>query len=119
MRWAKAPDETALLLHLIGRWVYLIDALDDMKEDTEKSSYNPYILKYEDHFSQDGLSSSINFVKKSEEPSVRFLLQRMQEEFLKIKGKMVRNSTLVENVIFYGIPKVTSIILNSEHKRGE
>lgn len=119
VRWAKAPNETTLLLHLIGRWVYLIDALDDIKEDAKKFSYNPYILKYEHRFSQDDLLSVIDFVKENEESSIRFLLQRMQEEFLGLKEKMVRNSTLIENVIFYGIPKVTSIILNNECKKGE
>ncbi len=119
MIWAKAPNETTLLLYLIGRWVYLIDALDDMKEDAEKASYNPYVLKYENHFSQGDPSELINFVKKKEEPSMRFLLQRMQEEFFKLKGKMVRNSTLIENVISYGIPKITSIVLSNECKKGE
>ncbi len=118
VKWAKFPNETALLLHLIGRWVYLIDALDDMKEDAKKSSYNPYVSKYKIHFSQDDFLELIDFVKKNEESSIRFLLQRMQEEFSKLEGKIIRNSTLIENVIFYGIPKVTSAILNIEQKKG-
>lgn len=30
--------------YCLGRWIYLIDAVDDMKEDLEQGSYNPYIL---------------------------------------------------------------------------
>lgn len=30
--------------YCLGRWVYLIDAVDDMAEDKRKKQYNPYIL---------------------------------------------------------------------------
>lgn len=30
--------------YCLGRWVYLIDAVDDMADDLKKKSYNPYIL---------------------------------------------------------------------------
>lgn len=29
--------------YLLGRWIYLIDALDDMEEDLEKGNYNPFL----------------------------------------------------------------------------
>lgn len=30
--------------YCLGRWVYLVDAVDDLKEDLEEGRYNPYIL---------------------------------------------------------------------------
>ncbi|MGM9682005.1 MAG: DUF5685 family protein [Eubacteriales bacterium] len=30
----------------IGRWIYIADALDDMKEDSESGNYNPFLLIY-------------------------------------------------------------------------
>lgn len=35
-----------LLLYHLGRWIYLIDARDDLKEDQEKGRYNPVALRY-------------------------------------------------------------------------
>ncbi len=32
--------------YCLGRWVYLMDAVDDMAEDLQKGSYNPYILRH-------------------------------------------------------------------------
>ena len=32
------------MLYHLGRWVYLIDAADDLAEDLEKGRYNPYVL---------------------------------------------------------------------------
>lgn len=34
------------LLYHLGRWVYLIDAADDLKKDAESGNYNPVALRY-------------------------------------------------------------------------
>lgn len=34
------------LLYHLGRWIYLIDAADDLKKDAESGSYNPVALRY-------------------------------------------------------------------------
>ena len=33
-------------LYQLGRWVYLVDAADDLKEDSKSGNYNPLILRY-------------------------------------------------------------------------
>lgn len=33
------------LLYHVGRWIYLIDALDDLEEDRKSGSYNPILLQ--------------------------------------------------------------------------
>lgn len=50
---AAAPERdetrrrvTEQLLYHLGRWVYLIDAADDVKKDAESRSYNPLPLRY-------------------------------------------------------------------------
>ncbi|GEM_PF-1637274 len=111
---AKTIDKiqpAELFLYLIGKWVYLIDALDDISNDIKRKVYNPYFLKYEKFFSEDGLEKFIAFVKKNEEPSMRFLISRVQEEFSSIESEMTKNSQLIKNVVFYGMPKITSKIL--------
>ncbi|MGL5972957.1 MAG: DUF5685 family protein [Oscillospiraceae bacterium] len=32
--------------YFIGRWIYLIDAFDDLDKDIKNNNYNPYIYKY-------------------------------------------------------------------------
>lgn len=44
-----AADETQRRVlerfgYCLGRWVYLIDGVDDLKEDLEQGKYNPYLL---------------------------------------------------------------------------
>ena len=37
---------TQQLLYHLGRWVYLVDAADDLKDDLRSDSYNPLALRY-------------------------------------------------------------------------
>ena len=34
------------LLYHLGRWIYLVDALDDLKKDSRSGNYNPLLLRY-------------------------------------------------------------------------
>ena len=34
------------MLYHLGRWIYLVDALDDLKEDSKSGSYTPLLLRY-------------------------------------------------------------------------
>ncbi|MGN0571823.1 MAG: DUF5685 family protein [Candidatus Fimenecus sp.] len=36
----------ARVAYCVGRWVYLIDAYDDMRADLKNGSYNPFLVKY-------------------------------------------------------------------------
>lgn len=37
---------TAQLLYHLGRWVYLVDAADDLKKDVKSGSYNPLVFRF-------------------------------------------------------------------------
>ena len=37
---------TAQLLYHLGRWVYLVDAADDLKKDVKNGSYNPLVPRF-------------------------------------------------------------------------
>ena len=43
-RGGKAALPT--MLYHIGRWIYLVDAWDDMEEDRAEGNYNPILLRY-------------------------------------------------------------------------
>lgn len=44
------------MLYHIGRWIYLMDAADDLKQDRQSGSYNPLILRYK--LSEDALDEA-------------------------------------------------------------
>lgn len=34
------------LLYHLGRWIYLVDAADDLKKDVKSGSYNPLVYRF-------------------------------------------------------------------------
>lgn len=102
-RSSKNLERSSMMIYLIGRWVYLIDALDDLEKDFKSKNYNPFLLKYKSLL---GGEESFKEIKDKEKASIDFLMVRIQEEFAKIENDMVMNKNLIENVLFYGMPKV-------------
>ncbi len=78
----------------IGRWIYIIDAIDDFEKDVKKGRYNPFETKQD--------------IKKS----LNSLWYNMSEiaaayELLDFK----RNKDIVDNVIYLGIKNKTNTII--------
>ncbi len=110
-------EKTGFFLNLIGRWVYLIDAVDDLGKDLRKKNYNPYIFKHGLNSGED--PDAVKKIREIEKTSVNFLMGRVQEEFLKLEKTMLRNSNLIANVVFYGMPKIASKVLDGRVEKGE
>lgn len=91
----------------IGKWIYTIDAYDDLIEDIKTNSYNPCIYNYgyngENPYEfKDSIKENINFtlVKCMNEASKAF-------ELLEIK----KNKGLLENIIFLGMNYKTKLVI--------
>ena len=41
----KGDSNLKKLLYYVGKWVYYVDAMEDIKEDCEKKRYNPFLRK--------------------------------------------------------------------------
>ena len=42
----QAGDDVLTLCYNLGKWIYLIDALDDVDKDIRKGNYNPFVTCY-------------------------------------------------------------------------
>ncbi|MBO5866533.1 MAG: hypothetical protein J6Q55_00565, partial [Clostridia bacterium] len=42
----KSSDYAETLCYNLGKWIYLIDALDDAKKDLKRGNYNPFVKCY-------------------------------------------------------------------------
>ena len=97
----QSTEHTRRLFYGLGKWIYLIDALDDYEKDKKKKNYNPFALAYQ----------SENKKKLMEEngEEIAFLFQTLfydlRENLAKIKFHF--NRDLTDNVILRGIPLET------------
>lgn len=90
----------------LGRWVYLIDACDDMEKDAMSGSYNVFLRR----FGEAGLPGG----GKREEIAfaLHFSLARAAEDFEKLE--IYRNRGILENILYAGVLQKTNGILQRQ-----
>lgn len=94
------------LLYHLGRWIYLIDALDDLEKDREKGHYNPIAARFpgwneEDKaYLQQGISHSLTLAGAAFQ-----LLPRNQW------------SGVLENILYGGLPGVESMVFSGQWRK--
>ncbi|MGI6065637.1 MAG: DUF5685 family protein [Bacillota bacterium] len=100
----------------LGKWIYLIDAYDDLAEDIKKKKYNPYLYAY----GYQGEESDI--FQKSIKPKVEFLLTYTLSQISRSFELLdvSNNKGILENIIYLGMMKQTESVLNQRScKRNE
>ena len=105
----KFSDGAKNLFYFLGKWIYLIDALDDYEKDVKEGSYNPLYYAY-------GQKPT---VKELFESSGKDLSFAFSDIFASLKNAMENckfyfNHDLIDNIILKGIPSVTLKILKKE-----
>lgn len=96
------------LLYHVGRWIYLIDAWDDMAEDLKNGAYNPLVLRY-----------ALEEVPEPEGPEERALeLTLTHSNNLALSAFRLldetRNNPIIENILWGGLPMVRKLVLAGE-----
>ena len=94
-------EYTRRLCYSIGKWVYLIDALDDYDKDIKKKNYNPFYACFRENCKKDMLE------KNAEE--IDFVFKSVFSENIEcLKNiKFYFNHDLTDNIILRGLPAAT------------
>ena len=102
----KSTEYTQNLTYAIGKWIYLIGALDDYDKDIKKQNFNVFYNVYK--------SSDYLTLIKEHEKDIVFVFStifiQISENYSKIP--MQYNTDLVVNILTRGIPTKTKQILN-------
>ena len=97
----KKTAYTHNLFYTLGKWIYLIDALDDYDKDVKKGAYNPFHLAYGEDCKQAMVAKrreDVDYIFNSLFSDVRENLAKIQFHF---------NRDLVDNVLLRGLPMQT------------
>lgn len=81
------------LLYHLGRWIYLVDARDDLLEDREAGRYNPVALRY-------GAEGNDPALKQTLDHSLDLMGAALQ------LGDFGCRKPILENIIYLGLPLV-------------
>ena len=92
------------LLYHVGRCIYILDAADDLEEDTRQESYNPLRCRLDGGMDAEELRGTLN------------LSQRRAAAALELLDKS-RNTEILENILTLGLPEVFSLVLSGQWKK--
>jgi len=91
----------------LGQWVYLIDALDDYKQDLKSNNFNPFIKS-------DECGNDYEQVKNFAKMLLEGCITGYENAFLLLDLK--NNKYLLENILFEGNPSTYCRIITKERK---
>ena len=90
----------------IGAWIYVADALDDMREDAKKGRYNPLLKLYGGKIPNEDELSLIYDATKN-----KLFAAASAFDLIDIDDEGIKN--ILSNILYIGIPKKTATIIDS------
>jgi len=91
----------------LGKWIYLIDAFDDIEKDIKSKSYNPLLIQYR-YKGQD-----IGTFKAGISNDVRVnLLQALSQATGSVELLNLRNKGIIDNILYEGLYGKTEKVLS-------
>lgn len=107
----NTTHEVGMVFYCLGKWVYLIDALDDYDEDVEKERYNPWYAYF------GGIKDKETLIKekKSEILSIfNNVIDLLIENYDTLQ--MPIQEGVLTNTFYYGLKVQTNRILQGDKK---
>lgn len=98
------------LLYHVGRYLYLVDALEDLPKDRKNNNYNPLSYRYSlvgDQLSQEDRAGLINTIEASID---------MAASALELLSELP-NRKILENIIYDGLPAVLKSVSNGSFRK--
>ncbi len=92
----------------LGRWIYILDAYNDLDEDVKRASYNPILLQF-NYRDNEEIDDFKNRVATNIEFSLTMSLEAIAKGFEVINIK--KNKEILENIIYMGTRHKMDLIL--------
>lgn len=107
--------------YLLGRFIYITDALDDLNDDYKEGSYNPLLITFKisnngKNISEEKLSEIHSFT----DDSINFTLGELADVYVKLDFKLYKD--ILDNIVYLGLKNVYSSVKNKtfdKNKREE
>lgn len=91
----------------LGKWIYLLDAYDDLEKDIRDKSYNPLIYQYQ--YKDQDINEFRLQIRERVEFNLMYSLNQISKAFELLEIKI--NKGIIENIIYMGMRRKTENIL--------
>lgn len=93
----------------LGKWIYILDAFDDIEKDVRKKVYNPLVSQYE--YKEGDIGKFRDQIRSRVEFNLTYTLSQVAKAFDLLNVK--NNSGILENIIYMGMLRKTESILGT------
>jgi len=93
----------------LGKWIYLIDAYDDIEDNLKEKSFNPLILQFEFDPAKETVLDFRTRIRERVERNLVLYLAEIAECCRQLKFE--KNQGLIENILYFGLMRKTEEIL--------
>lgn len=91
----------------LGKWIYLLDAFDDLEKDIKAGNYNPLVYQY--GYDNQDISGFKDKIRSRVEFNLTYSLNEVSRAFELLETKT--NKSILENIIYLGMLRKTENIL--------
>lgn len=102
-------ENLSRLGYVLGRWIYILDAADDLEKDIKKGSFNPLLSQ------SNPSKEQIKKIREEVELSLNICISDLCDTFLKLK--LHHFGGIIENIIFLGLKNTQSAVLHYQNKK--
>jgi hypothetical protein len=114
--FVQDPENQAALYwtgYHVGRWIYLLDAFDDLEKDLKKNCYNPLFSQFHDLY-QGSAPDFVRAIRPVMEERLFFTLDSAAKSYELLK--VLKNKDLLDNIIYLGMPRRTQEVLDRRQR---
>lgn len=106
---SKQKESLQRLGYVLGRWIYLLDAADDLEKDLKSGAFNP--LKTKDTLSAEEMDK----IKEECELSLNICISEACDALLMLK--LMHFEPILKNIIFWGLKNTQNAVLHYKSKK--
>ena len=107
----KFTQDISDFCYNVGKWIYLIDALDDLEEDFKKGNYNPYLAQFDDYDTREAfINRHGQEISYSLNSAIAVINQKME------KIPFAFNTDVLTNIVARGLSGRTKTVMESTCK---
>ena len=111
--WDRKVEVAKLVLarvgYHLGKWIYLMDAVDDIEENIESGAYNPLLYRFNYEKGEDVLEFRER-IRENVERNLLIYLSEMGKAF--DLADLKKNRGIIENIVYVGLLKKTEEVLH-------
>lgn len=99
--------------YLLGRWIYFIDALDDLEDDCKEGGFNPFLRKFQVSGELSGQIKEQIFQYGRELLNITAAEMAAAYELLELK----RFKGILDNIVYLGLPASMERVFNGRKNK--